>query len=257
MTITNLEPVLEIQDLHVSVGDKEILKGISLTVLEGEKIAIMGPNGSGKSTLSSVILGKPGYAVTQGQIVFAGYDISKMPAFERARLGLALISQYPQEVEGVDLYDLVVASLDARGMNEIDIRGKIFTEAEGIGFATSLLDRWINVDLSGGEKKRFETLLLSLVPSKLAILDEIDSGLDIDALRHVSHRIDSLSIEKAMAVVAITHYSRLLRELTVERVLVLAHGEFVAEGGPELAENLERTGYKEYASLEVEAQFPF
>ncbi len=257
MTTTNLEPVLEIKDLHVSVGDKEILRGISLTVAKGEKIAIMGPNGSGKSTLSSVILGKPGYEVTQGQIVFAGHDTSKMPSFERSRLGLALISQYPQEVEGVDLYDLVTASLDARGMNAADTRDKIYKEAEGIGFSTSLLDRWINVDLSGGEKKRLETLLLSLVPSKLAILDEIDSGLDIDALRQVSQRIDSLSIQKAMAVVAITHYSRLLRELTVERVLVLAHGEFVAEGGPELAEDLERTGYKEYASIEAEAPFPF
>ncbi len=257
MTSNLVEPVLEIKDLHVSAGDREILKGISLKVAKGEKIAIMGPNGSGKSTLSSAILGKPGYEVTNGEIRFFGHDITVLPTYERARLGLALVSQYPQEVEGVNLYDLVDSALKAREMTEEDLFRRLREEAEEIGFATSLLDRWVNVDLSGGEKKRLETLLLALAPSKLAVLDEIDSGLDIDALRQVSHRIDALSADTSMAVIAITHYSRLLKVLTVDRVLVLAHGEFVAEGGPELAEELEHTGYKEYASQEVEESFPF
>jgi Fe-S cluster assembly ATP-binding protein len=259
MSQASMVPVLEITDLHVSVGEKEILRGVSLTVGEGEKVAIMGPNGSGKTTLSNVLLGKPGYRIDQGSIRFMGQDLSSLSTHERAQLGLCLVSQYPQEVEGVDLKDLVGAALSARGLDLDGVESRVANEARKIGFSESLLGRWVNVDLSGGEKKRLETLLLSLVPARLAVLDELDSGLDIDALRQVSQRIEDLSSSNSMAVVAITHYSRLLKTLTVSRVLVLAHGLFVTEGGPELAEELETTGYRDYTGkgTPTEDIFPF
>lgn len=245
-------PVLQVVDLHVSVGNQEILKGISLSVDRGERVAIMGPNGSGKSTLANVIMGKPGYEITRGEILFDGVSLNRYSAFERARMGLSLVSQYPQEVEGVNLSDLVGASLQARGLEVKGLEVMIREEADKVGFSPDLLDRWVNVDLSGGEKKRLETIILSLIPSKLAILDEVDSGLDIDALRQVSRRVNRLSEQSETAVLAVTHYARLLRELVVERVLVLAKGGIVLEGGPELADHLEVTGYREIVGTQEE-----
>ena len=238
---------LEIKGLVASVAGKQILNGIDLTVRSGEVHAIMGPNGAGKSTLSAVVMGKPGYEVHAGQVLLDGVDLLGLPTWQRAQAGMHLVMQYPSEVAGVGLADMLAEAYQARGRSAATLEAEVSDEAGRINFATALLDRALNVDLSGGEKKRNETLQLALLQPKFAILDELDSGLDIDALRDCSRRVEQLTHDSGLGVIAITHYNRLLEELHPDHVHILVKGRIVASGGPELADQLETTGYDAYA----------
>jgi Fe-S cluster assembly ATP-binding protein len=244
---------LRIEGLRASVAGREILKGVDLVVGPGEVHAIMGPNGSGKSTLSHVIMGKPGYEVTAGRVLLGGVDLLTLPTWQRAQAGLFLAMQYPIEVPGVSLDDLLQQSFAASGRIEADVPALVGAEAAAIGFDAKLVARPLNVDLSGGEKKRNETVQLAVLQPRFAILDELDSGLDVDALRACSRRIERATNETGLGVLAITHYSRLLTELKPDVVHVLARGQIQQSGGPELADELERTGYADYAE-EAEAE---
>jgi Fe-S cluster assembly ATP-binding protein len=245
--------VLEIKGLRAGVAGKEILKGIDLTVRSGEVHAIMGPNGSGKSTLSHVIMGRPGYEVLGGSVTLDGVDLLAMAAHERAQAGLFLAMQYPTEVPGVALLDALEAAFAAAGRDVSTVADRIMAEAERIGFDDKFLLRAMNVDLSGGEKKRNETLQLGVLEPKIAILDELDSGLDVDALRACSRRIEAATHETGLGVLAITHYNRLLHELKPDVVHVLARGAIQASGGAELALELETTGYAAFGEEEPAA----
>jgi Fe-S cluster assembly ATP-binding protein len=249
---------LVIQGLRAGVGGREILLGIDLTVRSGEVHAVMGPNGSGKSTLSHVLAGKPGYEVLGGSVTLDGADLLALPAWERARAGLFLASQYPVEVPGVYLRDVLREALVAagRGDDADGLEALVAVEFDAVGFEQRFLDRPLNVDLSGGEKKRNETVQLGVLDPKIAVLDELDSGLDVDALRAVSRRIEGLTDTEGLGVLAITHYRRLLTELKPDRVHVLAGGRIADSGGPELAEELERTGYAGYAPVDQRAPAP-
>ncbi len=237
---------LRVTGLRAGIEGQEILRGIDLSVVSGQVHAVMGPNGSGKSTLANVIMGKPGYHVLGGTITLDGIDLVGMPVWQRAQAGLFLAMQYPSEVPGVSLEAALAAALDARGTDTSDLRERVAAEAGRIGLPAALLDRALNVDLSGGEKKRNETLQLGILAPRIAVLDEIDSGLDVDALRAVSRRIEAITEELGVGVLVITHYSRLLRELKPDVVSVLQGGRIVATGGAELAEELELTGYAGY-----------
>jgi Fe-S cluster assembly ATP-binding protein len=241
---------LVITGLRAGVSGREILTGVDLTVRSGEVHAVMGPNGSGKSTLSHVIMGRPGYEVLGGSVTLDGIELLELPTWKRAQAGLFLAMQYPTEVPGVSLYEtLEEAAVSAgRDRNEVVARAKV--EAGRIGFDERFLTRALNVDLSGGEKKRNETLQLAVLEPKIAILDELDSGLDVDALRDVSRRVEQLTSETNLGVLAITHYTRLLLELRPDRVHVLSGGRIVKSGGPELADELESTGYGPYGAKE-------
>lgn len=234
---------LVIDGLHAEVEGTPILRGISLTVRGGEVQVVMGPNGSGKSTLSHVLMGRPGYEVTGGSVTLDGADVLAMAPWERARAGLFLAMQYPTEVPGVPLDQLLAASVRLEGQGDDAIAARLSAEAERIGIAPELLGRPVNVDLSGGEKKRNETLQLALLRPRIAVLDELDSGLDIDALRAVSRRIEDATNEDGLGVLAITHYNRLLRELHPDGIHILVRGEIRESGGPELADRLEEEGY--------------
>ena len=234
---------LKITGLTAEVADKQILKGIDLEVNSGEVHAIMGPNGAGKSTLSAVIMGKPGYTVTGGSVTLDGVDMLALPTWQRAAAGLHLVMQYPTEVPGVHVDQVLAEALTARGRDTKDMESRIAVEAGRINFDASLVSRAMNVDLSGGEKKRNETLQLGMLEPKFAILDELDSGLDIDALRDCARRVEAATHENNLGVLAITHYVRLLEELKPDVVHILAAGRIVKTGGPELADILERDGY--------------
>ena len=238
---------LQIRDLHVSVGGTQILNGITLTINSGEVHAVMGPNGAGKSTLSAAIMGKPGYTITSGSITLDGADVLAMPTWHRAVAGLHLVMQYPTEVPGVALDDVLAEALKSRGASLPDLERTIATEATRIGFDTELVHRAVNVDFSGGEKKRSETLQLAVLQPRIAVIDELDSGLDIDALRDCAKRVEDATNESQMGVLVITHYSRLYEELSPDFVHILAKGRIVKSGGPELADELERDGYATYA----------
>ena len=234
---------LQIIDLHASVGDKPILQGVDLTISSGEVHAVMGPNGAGKSTLSAVVMGKPGYTVTAGSILLDGREMLGMPTWQRAVAGLHLVMQYPTEVPGVLVDDVLTEALACRGRDISDLSERIRAEAARINFDEKFLDRPLNVDLSGGEKKRNETLQLSVLEPRIAILDELDSGLDVDALRDCARRVMDATREDGLGALVITHYSRLLEELKPSRVHILVKGRIVETGGPELADVLERDGY--------------
>jgi Fe-S cluster assembly ATP-binding protein len=236
---------LEIRNLRAAVGGKEILRGIDLTVASGEVHAIMGPNGAGKSTLSAVVMGKPGYEVLAGSVTLDGVDVLALPTWERAAAGLHLVMQYPTEVPGVMLDAVLTEALTTRGWSADGLDALLRAEADSIGFEQRFLDRPMNVDLSGGEKKRNETLQLAVLRPKIAILDELDSGLDIDALRDCSRRVEAMSNDPAnpLGVLAITHYARLLTELRCDHVHILVKGRIVTSGGPELADVLDTDGY--------------
>ena len=234
---------LKITGLTAEVADKEILKGIDLEINSGEVHAIMGPNGAGKSTLSAVIMGKPGYTVTGGSVTLDGVDMLALPTWQRATAGLHLVMQYPTEVPGVHVDQVLAEALSARGRDSKDMAARIAVEASRINFDASLVSRAMNVDLSGGEKKRNETLQLGILEPKFAILDELDSGLDIDALRDCARRVEAATHESNLGVLAITHYVRLLEELKPDVVHILSAGRIVKTGGPELADILERDGY--------------
>ena len=238
---------LEIRDLQVSVGGTQILNGITLTINSGEVHAVMGPNGAGKSTLSAAIMGKPGYEITGGSITLDGQDVLAMPTWQRAVAGLHLVMQYPTEVPGVKLSEVLSEALSARHATLPNLNKTINEEAARISFDSELVNRAVNVDFSGGEKKRNETLQLAVLKPKIAILDELDSGLDIDALRDCAKRVEDATNETGMGALVITHYSRLFEELKPDFVHILAKGRIVKSGGPELADELERDGYAAYA----------
>ena len=245
--------MLEIRNLHASIGGKEILKGIDLTIPSGQVHAIMGPNGSGKSTLSYVLAGREGYEVTQGSVTFDGKDLLALKTEERAAAGVFLAMQYPVEIPGVTNMMFLKTALNAvrksRGESELDamqmlklLRGK----AKTIGLSEEMLKRAVNVGFSGGEKKRNEILQMAVLEPKLCLLDETDSGLDIDALKIVSDGVNALrSAERSMLV--ITHYQRLLDYIKPDAVHVLAFGKIRKSGGAELALELEAKGYADLA----------
>ena len=244
--------MLEIKNLHATVDGKEILKGINLTVNAGEVHAIMGPNGSGKSTLSYLIAGKEGYEVTEGEILYNGVDLTAMEPEIRAAEGVFLAFQYPVEIPGVSntifLKEAVNAGRRHRGEEELDAMQfvKIIkAKHQELGISQDMLKRAVNVGFSGGEKKRNEILQMAVLNPKLAVLDETDSGLDIDALKVVSDGVNQLrSTERA--ILLITHYQRLLDHIVPDFVHVLAHGKIQRSGGKELALELEEKGYAEY-----------
>jgi Fe-S cluster assembly ATP-binding protein len=240
---------LEIRNLHATVADKPILNGIDLTVSSGEVHVVMGPNGAGKSTLSAVLMGKPGYTVTAGAVTLDGVDVLTMPIWQRSLSGLHLVMQYPTEVPGVHVADMMRHAFEARDRSADELDALLSSEAAGIGLSEELLHRALNVDLSGGEKKRNETLQLAVLRPRIAVLDELDSGLDIDALRDCARRVEMATndADQPLGVLAITHYNRLLAELRPDRVHILVKGRIAASGGPELADELERDGYAAFA----------
>ena len=244
--------LLEVKDLQVRVEEREILHGLTLTVNEGEVHAIMGPNGSGKSTLSHVIAGKPGYEVTGGQILFKGEDLLDMAPEERAAKGVFLAFQYPVEIPGVTTWNFLHAALNAQrkasGEDEISSPAflkKVREVAKSLNIPQDMLKRGVNVGFSGGEKKRNEILQMALFEPAVCILDEMDSGLDIDALRIAADGVNALrSPERAMVV--ITHYQRLLNYIVPDVVHVMSKGRVVKSGGKELALELEESGYAQF-----------
>ena len=234
---------LEIKGLRAEVAGKEILQGIDLVVKSGEVHAIMGPNGAGKSTLSAVIMGKPGYKVLAGSVTLDGVDMLALPTWERAIAGMHLVMQYPTEVPGVHADQVMAEALTARHRGTEGMATRITQEALRINMDPELVTRALNVDLSGGEKKRNETMQLGVLEPKFAILDELDSGLDIDALRDCARRVEAATHESNLGVLAITHYVRLFEELKPDVVHIMVSGRIVASGGAELADQLEIDGY--------------
>jgi Fe-S cluster assembly ATP-binding protein len=235
--------VLDIRGLRAGVAGKEILRGIDLTIRSGEVHAVMGPNGSGKSTLAHVLMGRPGYEVLGGTVTLDGADLLAMEPWQRAHAGLFLALQYPTEVPGVALQDMLESALVAAGREPAGVGASIVAEAERLALDPRLLTRAVNVDLSGGEKKKNETMQLGVLQPAIAVLDELDSGLDVDALRACARRVEAATEEFGLGVLAITHYSRLLHELRADRVHVLAKGAIVRSGGPDLARELDEKGY--------------
>ncbi len=245
--------MLEIKNLHVTVEDKQILKGIDLSIAPGEVHAIMGPNGSGKSTLAYVMAGRPGYEVTAGQILFKDQDLLELDPDVRAANGLFLAFQYPVEIPGVPNTTFLKESVNAlrrhRGQGELDamqflklVRQKI----KELSISEEMLKRSVNVGFSGGEKKRNEVLQMALLEPSLAVLDETDSGLDIDALKTVADGVNSMRTAER-SILVITHYQRLLNHIVPDRIHVLAHGRIARSGGKELALELEEKGYADFA----------
>jgi Fe-S cluster assembly ATP-binding protein len=239
--------VLEIKNLHVSIEDKEILKGLNLTINTGEIHAVMGPNGTGKSTLSAAIMGNPRFDVTAGEILFDGANILEMPVDERARLGLFLAMQYPSEIAGVTNADFIRAAMNARRAEDDKISvmsflKKLDKKMDLLNMPEEMAERYLNEGFSGGEKKRNEILQLLMLEPKIAILDEIDSGLDIDALRVVSKGVNAMR-EKEFGALVITHYQRLLDYIKPDVVHIMMDGRIVKSGGPELVARLEKEGY--------------
>ncbi|WP_041794504.1 Fe-S cluster assembly ATPase SufC [Pararhodospirillum photometricum] len=246
--------LLEITDLSARVEDKAILKGLSLTVRAGEVHAIMGPNGAGKSTLSNVITGRPGYEITGGSVLFKGQDLTTAAPEERARAGIFLCFQYPVEIPGVGFTTFLRTALNAKrkaqGLDDLDagaFLAKLKAATKALGIPDAMLKRPVNVGFSGGEKKRAEVLQMAMLEPDLLILDEMDSGLDIDALRIAAEGVNALRSPER-AVVCITHYQRLLDYIEPDFVHVLADGRIVRSGGKELALELEEKGYADFVS---------
>ncbi|HBC4730652.1 TPA: Fe-S cluster assembly ATPase SufC [Staphylococcus aureus] len=239
---------LEIKDLHVSIEDKEILKGVNLTINTDEIHAIMGPNGTGKSTLSSAIMGHPSYEVTKGEVLLDGVNILELEVDERAKAGLFLAMQYPSEITGVTNADFMRSAINAKReegqeINLMQFIKKLDKNMDFLDIDKDMAQRYLNEGFSGGEKKRNEILQLMMLGPKFAILDEIDSGLDIDALKVVSKGINQMRGENFGALM-ITHYQRLLNYITPDKVHVMYAGKVVKSGGPELAKRLEEEGYE-------------
>jgi len=245
--------VLEIKNLQVSViaeaGNKEILRGVDLTVRSGETHAIMGPNGSGKSTLAYSIAGHPKYLITGGSVTLDGADVLEMSVDERAKAGLFLAMQYPVEVPGVSVSNFLRTAVTAIRGEAPKVRtwvGEVKAAMTSLNIDTAFSERNVNEGFSGGEKKRHEILQMELLKPKIAILDETDSGLDVDALRIVSEGVNRVKDGSDLGVMLITHYTRILRYIKPDFVHVFANGKIVEEGGPELADKLEEKGYAEY-----------
>lgn len=240
---------LVIENLAARIGDNQILRGLDLTVKSGEVHAIMGPNGAGKSTLAAVMMGRPGFTVTGGSVKLDGVEMLDLAPYERAQAGLFLVMQYPTEVPGVRVPTMMRAAYEAAGRDAATIDSAIASEAKRLDIPAALLDRPVNVDLSGGEKKRNETLQLGVLAPKFAILDELDSGLDVDAMRLASARVEQESNDNNMGVIAITHYNRLLDELKADWVHVLVNGRIVDYGPAELANEIETSGYDRWIAM--------
>ncbi len=246
MSEETLTPILEVEGLHVAIDGKEILRGLDLTVEDGETHAIMGRNGSGKSTLSAAIMGDPRYEVTSGAIRFRGEDVLDMPVHERARAGIFLSFQYPVALPGVSVSNFLRQAVKAVRADEVPtkaFRPLVKENLQRLDIPQSFMTRYVNDGFSGGEKKRLEMLQMLMLQPPLAILDETDSGLDIDALKIVSGAINLLRGE-GRAQLLITHYQRILHYVKPDKVHVLLQGRIVKQGGPELAEELEQRGYE-------------
>src|SRR3954452_19177819 len=243
-------PLFAIEGLHVAVEGTEILKGVDLAIMPGEVHALMGPNGSGKSTLANTLLGNPDYQVTQGRILFKGEDITNWPTDVRGKAGMFLAFQYPQEIPGVSVIQFLRQALSARkgiDLSVLELRVTTMEWMKRLGIDSSFVDRYLNEGFSGGEKKRNEIMQMAILEPELAILDETDSGLDIDALRVVARGIREVrSARPAMGVVMITHYQRLLDEVEPDQIHILVDGRIVESGGIELAQQLERGGYESF-----------
>jgi Fe-S cluster assembly ATP-binding protein len=237
---------LEIRGLTVEIEGKEILKGLDLSVAKGETHALMGPNGSGKSTLAYAIMGHPSYEITGGTVLMKGEDITEMRPDERAQLGLFLAMQYPTEIPGVSLTNFLRTAINATRDEDVPVRQfmqSLRSEMEQLEMNADFLSRNVNEGFSGGEKKRFEILQMAMLRPEIAVLDETDSGLDVDALKSVSEGVNRLS-GPDLGVLIITHYTRILRYITPDHVHVMFEGRIVQSGGPELAEELEDKGYE-------------
>jgi Fe-S cluster assembly ATP-binding protein len=245
------EQLIHIEDLHVEVEGREILKGLDLTIDKGEIHAIMGPNGSGKSTLAYVLTGRPGYEVTAGKITYKGEDILELEPDERAQRGIFLAFQYPTEVPGVSVVNFLRTAYNAIHADDpksaMAFRMYLQEKVDLLEIPSELVDRYVNQGFSGGEKKRNEILQMAVLSPELAVLDETDSGLDIDALKHVSAGVNKLAGPE-VGILLITHYQRLLNYIRPHHVHVLMGGRIVSSGGFELAERLEAEGYAELAS---------
>jgi Fe-S cluster assembly ATP-binding protein len=247
---------LEIRDLHVSVDDTEILTGVDLTVESGKTHAIMGPNGSGKSTLAYSIAGHPKYTVTKGSVTLDGEDVLSMTVDERSRAGIFLAMQYPVEVPGVSVSNFLRTAATAVRGEAPKLRTwvkEVNDTMASLGMDRSFAERSVNEGFSGGEKKRHEILQLALLKPKIAILDETDSGLDVDALRVVSAGVNHVRQTTDVGTLLITHYTRILRYVTPDHVHVFYKGRIVEEGGPELAERLEEEGYERFTGVKEAA----
>lgn len=249
------DPILSITGLKVAVDGKEILKGVDLQIPQGEVHALMGPNGSGKSTLAYALAGHPRYEITDGEVIFNGEDLVEMETDERAKAGFFLAMQYPVEVPGVSVLNFLRTSLNAVRGEEIAPREfmKMFKEkSDLLEFDSSFTDRYLNEGFSGGEKKRHEILQMAMLQPKFAVLDETDSGLDVDALKVVSHGVNSLR-GPDLGCLLITHYTRILRYIQPDVVHVMYEGRIARTGGPELADHLENNGYVEFGAAEPAA----
>ena len=248
--MSELTPLLKIEDLHASVDGNEILRGVDLTIHEGELHALMGPNGSGKSTLAKVIAGHPAYEVTAGRILYKGEDLLSMEVDERARQGIFMAFQYPSEIPGVTIAQFLRQAKNARTGQDVSV----FQFYDDLKASMDLLEmdekfaeRHVNEGFSGGEKKRNEILQMAVLEPALAVMDETDSGLDIDALKTVSEGVNTIHARRReMGVLIITHYQRILNYIKPDVVHVMVRGQIVREGGPELAHELESAGYEEY-----------
>ncbi len=255
-TIPGVSELFRVEDLHARPAEPpdgpEILRGVDLVVAPGEVHAIMGPNGSGKSTLANSLLASPEYEVTRGRILYKGDDVTDWPTDVRAKSGMFLAFQYPQEIPGVSVIQFLRQALSARkgiDLGVLELRLAIMDWMKRLGMDASFADRYLNEGFSGGEKKRNEVLQMAILEPELAVLDETDSGLDIDALRTVAKGIREVRKDRPqLGIVLITHYQRLLDEITPDHVHILIDGRVVESGGPELAERLERDGYDAWKS---------
>ncbi|MDQ4069268.1 MAG: Fe-S cluster assembly ATPase SufC [Actinomycetota bacterium] len=245
-------PVFQIEDLHVEVEGNEILKGVDLTILPGQVAALMGPNGSGKSTLANTLLAHPDYHVTSGRILFKGQDITEWPTDVRGKSGIFLAFQYPEEIPGVSVIQFLRQALSARkgiDLSVLELRLAIMGWMDRLGIDPSFGDRYLNEGFSGGEKKRNEILQMAILEPEFAVLDETDSGLDIDALKVVAKGVQEVRADRPdLGVLVITHYQRILQYLQPDVVHILVDGRIVARGGMELAHQLEQEGYDAWRS---------
>ena len=249
--MTDAVPLLSVEGLHVEVDGHEILRGLDLEVPAGELHAVMGPNGSGMSTLANTIAGSPGYAVTGGRILFQGEDVTSWPVDVRAKAGVFLAFQYPEEIPGVPVSQFLRQAVSARkgtDVSVLEVRVSLVEWMRRLEMDEAFASRYLNEGFSGGEKKRNEILQMALLEPELAVLDETDSGLDVDALRVVARGVREVRAAKPeLGLLLVTHYRRILHELTPDRVHVLVNGRIVETGGPELADRLDAEGYEAWS----------
>jgi Fe-S cluster assembly ATP-binding protein len=249
--VSETTPLLQIENLHASAGEIEILKGVDLTIYPGEIHALMGPNGSGKSTLASVLMGHPSYKVTQGRILYKGEDMTKASASNRGAAGMFLAFQHPEAIPGVSVIQFLRQALSNRSgidLTVLELRLKVMDAMKDLGMEAEFADRYLNEGFSGGERKRNEVLQMAVLKPDLAIMDETDSGLDIDALRTVAEGVNQLT-GPDRGFLIITHYQRLLDYVTPDQVHIFMDGSILESGGPELAARLEEEGYDSFRTV--------